>query len=129
MAMDARRRNDLLLIGGILATALVGLVLYLALRVPGTTAVVLIDGKEVTRYPLSAPAQMTIQLEEMSNKLVIRDGKAFITEANCPDRICVKHRGISHVGETIVCLPHKVVIRIEGGYNYAADSDAPDITV
>ncbi len=126
MAMTARRRNDLLLIGGILATALIGLVLYLALRVPGTTAVVLVDGKEVTRYPLDTPAQTTIQLEEQSNELVIRDGKAFITEANCPDRICVKHRGISHVGETIVCLPHKVVIRIEGGYT--ADSDAPDIT-
>ena len=126
MAMTARRRNDLLLIGGILATALIGLVLYLALRVPGTTAVVLVDGKEVTRYPLDTPAQTTIQLEESSNKLVIRDGKAFITEANCPDRICVKHRGISHVGETIVCLPHKVVIRIEGGNT--ADSDAPDIT-
>ena len=95
MAMTARRRNDLLLIGGILATALIGLVLYLALRVPGTTAVVLVDGKEVTRYPLDTPAQTTIQLEESSNKLVIRDGKAFITEANCPDRICVKHRGIS----------------------------------
>lgn len=126
MAMDKRRRNDLLLIGGVLATALIGLVLYLALRVPGTTAVVLIDGKEVTRYPLDTPAQMTIQLEEQSNELVIRDGKAFITEANCPDRICVKHRGISHVGETIVCLPHKVVVRIEGGYS--ADLDTPDIT-
>lgn len=126
-ATNTRRRNDLLLIGGILTAALVGLLLFLLLRVPGTTAVVLIDGKEVTRYPLDTPAQMTVQLDSLSNKLVIRDGKAFITEANCPDQICVKHRGISHVGETIVCLPHKLVIRIEGGYT--AESDTPDITV
>ncbi len=122
--MKARRRNDLLLIAGLLAAALIGLVLFLALRTPGSTAVVLINGKETARYPLDTPAEMTLQLDgDWSNRLVIRDRRAYITAANCPDQICVKHAGISHVGETIVCLPHKLVVRIEG-----ASQDAPDVT-
>lgn len=122
--MKARRRNDLLLIAGLLAAALIGLVLFLVLRTPGSTAVVLIDGKETARYPLDTPVEMTLQLDgDWSNRLVIRDGRAYITAANCPDQICVKHAGISHVGETIVCLPHKLVVRIEG-----ASQDAPDVT-
>ena len=33
-------------------------------------------------------------------------------DANCPDKICEGHNKISYKGETIVCLPHKVVIEI-----------------
>ncbi len=124
--MKARRRNDLLLIAGLLAAALIGLVLFLALRTSGSTAVVLINGKEAARYPLDTPAQMSLRFGDAQyNRLVIRDGQAFITEADCPDQVCVKHGGISYVGQTIVCLPHKLVVRIEG----AATDDAPDIVV
>ncbi len=122
--MTARRRHDLWLIGGILAAAVIGLLLWLLLRTPGTTAVVLVDGAEAARYPLDTPAEMVLQLgDDWSNRLVIRDGRAYVTAANCPDQICVKHAGISHVGESIVCLPHKLVVRIEG-----ASADAPDVT-
>ena len=34
-------------------------------------------------------------------------------EADCPDKYCVKQGKIKNVGETIVCLPHKVVVEIE----------------
>lgn len=123
--MTVRRRNDVLLIGGVLAAAVIGLVLWLLLRTPGSTAVVLIDGVETARYPLDTPTETTLSFEDdWSNELVIRDGRAYVTAANCPDQICVEHAGISHVGETIVCLPHKIVIRIEG-----ASDGAPDVIV
>ena len=122
--MTARRRNDVLLIAGVLAAAVIGLLLWLLLRTPGSTAVVLVDGVEAARYPLDTPAEMTLQLQDdWSNRLVIRDGRAYVTAANCPEQICVKHAGISHVGESIVCLPHKFVVRIEG-----ASQNAPDMT-
>ena len=44
--------------------------------------------------------------------MVIEDNKAFMKDANCPDKICEGHSKISYKGETIVCLPHKVVIEI-----------------
>ena len=42
-------------------------------------------------------------------------------EANCPDEICVHHKPISKNGETIVCLPNKVVVVIKNGIEREVD--------
>ena len=44
--------------------------------------------------------------------LIIKDGEAYIQEADCPNQICVHHSPVSHKGETIVCLPNRVIIEI-----------------
>ena len=49
------------------------------------------------------------------NILVIREGAACVESADCPGQDCVKTGRISQPGQEIVCLPHKLVIRIEGG--------------
>ena len=46
------------------------------------------------------------------NKITIKDGQVFMKEADCPDQYCVKHRTISKTNETIVCLPHKLVVEV-----------------
>ena len=52
--------------------------------------------------------------DENYNVLVIKDGKASIVDADCPDGICEDYIPVCYVGETIICLPHKVVIEIVG---------------
>ena len=49
-----------------------------------------------------------------TNLLVIKDGKADVTEADCPDKLCVHQKAISKTNETIVCLPNKVVVQVIG---------------
>lgn len=49
------------------------------------------------------------------NTISIEKGRIKITDADCPDKICVKSGWISQAGETIVCLPHKLIIKIQGG--------------
>ncbi len=44
----------------------------------------------------------------------IHDGKADVTEADCPDKLCVHQKAISKTHETIVCLPNKVVVEVTG---------------
>ena len=44
----------------------------------------------------------------------IENGKADITEASCPDHVCVDQRAISKTGEAITCLPNKTVITVDG---------------
>ena len=44
--------------------------------------------------------------------LIIKDGEAYMQEADCPNQICVHHSPISHKGETIVCRPNRVIIEI-----------------
>lgn len=48
------------------------------------------------------------------NKVVIQKNKISISEADCPDKVCMKTGPISNPGDTLVCLPHKLIIIIEG---------------
>ena len=63
--------------------------------------------------------------ESQLNRLIIKDGKAYIETATCPDGICVNHRPIFRDGESIVCLPNKVVVSVITQNS----SDNPDIVI
>lgn len=120
-------RNDLILIGTLIAVlVLVGLAVWL-LRGEGDTVVVEVDGKVFGTYALSVDRTVEIRTgdgDEELNLLVIKDGKAYVETATCPDGICAAHRPISRQGESIVCLPHKVVITVK-----SSGGDGPDIAV
>lgn len=106
-------KNDVILAVIVIAVAAIGLLLLNIFRTEGAFAVVKIDGEETERYPLSVNTEVVIETEnDGKNTLVIEDGKAFIKDASCPDKICEGHNKISFKGETIVCLPHKLVIEI-----------------
>ena len=107
------KKHDFILIGVILVLAL-GIFAFLRFGMHGGSYVnVEIDGKISQSYPLKKDRELVIKTGESDvNTLVIKDGYAFVSEANCPDKICVKHSKISKNGESIICLPHKVVISI-----------------
>lgn len=113
------KKNDLILIALLAGTALfalLGMSFYFAAGSTDGKAVVFIDGKESASYPLSE--NITVRLEPESggyNLLEIKDGKANIKEASCPDKICVNHRPVNKNGQTLVCLPNKVVVEIVSG--------------
>ena len=77
---------------------------------------VTVDGEEYGTYPLSEDAEVEIRTGkngEQLNRLVIKDGVAYVETATCPDGICAAHKPISRDGESIICLPHKVVVAVE----------------
>ena len=119
------KKNDVILIAGLLLAALAafgGISWYLAADTQKAEAVVEVDGQEKGRYPLDQDTSVEIQLEGGSyNLLEIKDGRADITEASCPDKICVDHRPVSRRGESLVCLPNKVVVEIENGQEAEVD--------
>ena len=49
------------------------------------------------------------------NRLWVQEDLVFMDDANCPDQTCVKQGVIKDSTVPIVCLPHKVIVRIEGG--------------
>lgn len=79
----------------------------------GDSVVVIQDGQETERYLLSEDNIYIISYGEEYNLLMISDGEAFITDADCPDGLCMKQRAIFRNGESIICLPHKLVIQVE----------------
>ena len=46
--------------------------------------------------------------------LVVENGKAYLSDANCPDKLCVHQGKISMTGETITCLPNKLTVTVYG---------------
>ena len=117
-------RNDLflaavlLLLGGALA-----LFLWLT-RQAGGTVTVQVDGEILFELPLSEDAELVLGEGARTNTLVIEGGKARVIEASCPDRICVGQGAVQYAGESIVCLPHKLVITVQGGPSPDIDAAA-----
>ncbi len=119
-------RNDLIFIGAlVLVVCLLGLAFFF-FRGEGDAVTVEVDGKPFGTYPLSEPRTVEIRTGEGGeelNLLVIKDGKAYVETATCPDGICAAHKPISREGESIVCLPHRVVITV----HTRKDDQQPDI--
>ena len=114
------KKNDVILIAALLVVALLtagGMRIWQMNNTKDTANVVVtIDGEVYGTYPLSEDRTERIELPDgYYNILVISDGYADVTEASCPDQICVKHNHIRYSKESIVCLPNKVVVTVEGG--------------
>lgn len=113
---DKKLRNDILLAAAVLLIA-GGFWAFTSLtKTEGQYAAVIVNGTETARYLLSEDREILLKSENGGfNRLLIKDGKADITEASCPDKICVNQHAISKTGEAITCLPNKTVIEIVGG--------------
>lgn len=108
-------RNDIILIVCLLLVALIGVLYLFKFRSPGDTVKVTVDGKLYGTYLLSQNITediVTGENGEFLNRLVILNGKAYIETATCPDGICVEHSPIFRDGESIVCLPQRVVVTV-----------------
>ncbi len=81
-------------------------------------AVIAIDGEEFKRIDLSAVKEaydLSIDTEYGHNTVHVAPGSIAITEADCPDGVCVHMGAISTGGVPIVCMPHRLIVQIEGG--------------
>ena len=118
-------RNDILLGAGVVALAAVLYLAFLFFQAPGGEVVVQVNGTEWGRYALKDDCRVVIPgIENGSNVLMISNGTAWMVQASCPDKLCVKSGKIQSQGETIVCLPNRVVVTIEGKQAGKADAMA-----
>lgn len=97
------------------------------------TVVITADGDELRRIPLASfpdgPVTVenngyTLTLSLQSDDLIGGKGMGVaVTESDCPGHDCVHTGTIYRAGQTIVCLPARLVISLEGG------GDGPDVIV
>ena len=112
-AMDKRKlKFDLILVAVCLFVSLAVFLAVTLLKKPGATVVVTVGGEEYGRYSLFENREEIINTKNGKNILIIKDGKADMTDATCPDGLCVRQRAVSKNGETIVCLPNKVTVTV-----------------
>ena len=79
----------------------------------GKNVVISVEGKIVEEYSLSDNITKEIKTDYGYNTVVISNGECFILKADCRDGICVNRGKISKSGESIVCLPHKLIVEIK----------------
>lgn len=71
------------------------------------------NGELIGEYELSQPQTIPVTgIDDSYNLVLIEDGMVRVTDADCPDQLCMKQRSISRNGESIICLPHKLVLQI-----------------
>lgn len=104
------KKNDFLLLTAVLLTAgalfAAGGLLHTK---KGTSVTVTQNGKQV--FSGSLWEEKTVRLT--GNTVVIADGRVSVTEADCKNQICVGHKPVSLKGESIVCLPNRVIVTVE----------------
>ncbi len=91
-----------------------GSLLFLFPREEGRAVEVRIDGELLQVYALDAEGSYALRGRYGSATLVILDGRASLHEAACPDKLCERRGELSKVGESAVCLPSRIEIRIVG---------------
>lgn len=118
-------RNDIIFIVALLLIAAFGALYLFVFRDGGNTVKVTVDGKTYGVYSLNENITEDIHTGNGNlNRLIILDGKAYMETATCPDGICVSHKPIFRDGESIVCLPNKVVVTVT-----TTDTDSPDVVI
>ena len=98
------------------------------------TAVVTVDGSEAERIPLKdfPDGERTYSGNGYTLHVCLAASQGetglglYVADADCPTQDCV-HTGTStRAGQSIVCLPARIIIRLEGG---TVDADAPDVVI
>ena len=107
------KKKDLILGAGIIVIALAMLLgMQLTRGEEGNQIRVMLDGKIYGTYSLSKDQTIEVKDGDFYNRIRIEDGKAYMEEANCPDGYCEEQGKISGHTQTIVCLPHKLVVEV-----------------
>ncbi len=127
MPAKKHRKNDIILIAALLVAAGAVLLVLRLTRTAGGTVKVAVDGRVVAQLPLGVDCTRVFESERGSNTVVIREGGVSVTESDCPDKICVNQGVIRYSGESIVCLPHKLVVTVVGGPSSGLDATAGEV--
>lgn len=120
------KRDIILILSCVIIAAAAFLVINFVVKKNGSYAVVKVDGKVVKTLQLDKDATYKAEgYQGGYNNIIIESGKVSMTDADCPDELCVKTGWISKTGQSIVCLPHRVVVEIKGDI----DTDGIDSVV
>ena len=79
-------------------------------------AVIYVNGNEYGRYSLDSDKKQIVDVstEYGHNVVVIDKQKVFVTETDCMDKVEIAAGEISKPGQSLVCLPNRLVITVEG---------------
>lgn len=116
--MDKKERiftkwDIIILLFLILAGVFFSVWIFRPVSAPGNSLEIRQDGKILKSLPLSQNTKETIDSKTGgTNTFIIQDGSVTMIEADCGDHTCIQTGSIQKNGESIVCLPHRLVLQI-----------------
>ena len=116
--MDRKTKIWILILALVCAAGLSAFLLQRNADRGAVIAVITVDGEEIQRVDLSrikAAYDIPVVTEYGSNTVHVEPGAISVTQADCPDHICVAMGKLeSGGGIPIICMPHRLVISLEG---------------
>lgn len=116
-----KKKDFLIAAAALLLAGILALVFRFAGGDPGGRVQVKVDGRVVGTYSLAEEQTIPFDTEYGHNRLTIEGGEAFMTESDCPDHYCEEQGHIARTGETVVCLPHRLVAEVVAGEDADVD--------
>lgn len=110
-------KKDIILVIIIISISLVFLIINNINNKKGTEARVYYNNKLIKKIDLSIDNTYNVKGYNGNVKIKVKDGKIKVEEEKSPLHLCSKKGYISKQHETIICLPNKIVIEIDGKDN------------
>ena len=111
------KKADIILAVAILIGTLLIVIGFALMAKDGKTVLITVDGELYSDVSIIDDKTIDVVTEFGRNTVIIKNGSVSVLDADCPDKYCISHIEIDSVGQTIVCLPHKLVIEIRGEGN------------
>lgn len=89
----------------------------------GKKVVISVDGKVFKEVELNKNTDKIIKIDNKfgHNEIIIKNERVFMEESDCKDKICLHMGKIYRVGDTIICLPHRLLVKIVADDNKGLD--------
>lgn len=110
----SKKKREIILVLILLLAAAAGFLVNQTMHKKAAARVeITVDGKLVRTLDLNKDANLIIDgVNGGTNHLIIQDGAAWVSEASCPDKVCIHQGKVSLNGELIVCLPNRMIAKV-----------------
>ena len=119
LSFISKHKTDLIVIASLLLISIAFLIVGELTKTEGAFVEITVGDEKAVKYPLAIDGTYT--LREGANTLTVKDGVAYMSYSNCPDHTCENTGKIKYVGQSIICLPNKVTVKIVGNSDNSVD--------
>lgn len=118
------KRADIYLLAAIFMCVIMAFAFHFLLgRNDGAECVVIEqDGEVLYRIPFTKLRQITVEWQDEYNVIRIEEDGFSVIEADCPDLLCVQQGKVTEAGTSVICLPHRLVVYIDGDSENTVDA-------
>lgn len=108
------KKADFILMAVLILFGIVGSILVSSAQGLGDKVTITVDGELYGTYSLSEDREIRVENGKKKNLVVIENHTVKMESANCKNGVCVNHKPIAASGQSIICLPNRVVVSVEG---------------